>query len=237
MLSDTEAQNMPLFQNRYRLIVRSLCPDEKPRKVIDRLDLGGTKVEYRPFEDELQQSYLLGRCWWGTLRVFQAFCCGLYKLLRPLISSLCCCCSPLCSVVAEYFNRCPLFWRYLVCRCFRNCWYPRYHNLYGVYHTNLYGRGNLTDVRDSFYDNFLKYMRLKAGKSSLIFIVDDERNGKEAKEQIEAEHPTLRKCCDKIFVFEPQNPNGQNVWNQEEIRNLNRYLNALQQNYTPEHVL
>uniref|UniRef100_A0A4W3HUH2 Uncharacterized LOC103189741 n=2 Tax=Callorhinchus milii TaxID=7868 RepID=A0A4W3HUH2_CALMI len=98
-----------------------------------------------------------------------------------------------------------------------------YKTLYVFHHSVLQGRMNLTDVYDSLYDNVLKSTSNKAGKESIIFIVDDVQDGKTSQNNIKVEQPTLSQCCESVFVFQKTEKNR---WNQQEDRRLKTFLQA-----------
>eukprot|EP00062_Callorhinchus_milii_P023787 gi/632982994/ref/XP_007908428.1/ PREDICTED: uncharacterized protein LOC103189735 [Callorhinchus milii] len=194
-------------------IVRSLCSQQYLARVFNELKLiDHVEVEYSELSSAELDPSLLRKCW--MWRGWRYICLGIicfelrdlgYHWVFPG------CCGLTCLLLEKLLIR--------EARIFLGL--KNYKTLYVFHHSVLQGRMNLTDVYDSLYDNVLKSTSNKAGKESIIFIVDDVQDGKTAQDNIKAEQPTLSQCCKSIFVFQKTEENG---WNQQEDCRLKKFL-------------
>ncbi|XP_007883264.1 uncharacterized protein LOC103172281 [Callorhinchus milii] len=201
-------------------VVRSLCSQRELTRVFDQLNLiDHVAVKYSELSSaELEPSFLR-KCWmwtgWRYLKFVRRYICfgilwlGLTDLGFHWLYAGCCGLTYLLlekPVIREVQNF---------------LGFKRYKTLYVFHHSVLQGRMNLTNVYDSLYNNILKYMSHKAGKESIIFIVDDVQDGKTAQNNIKVEQPTLSQCCESVFVFQKTE---ENRWNQQENHKLKIFL-------------
>ncbi|OCT64702.1 uncharacterized protein LOC108701745 [Xenopus laevis] len=71
-----------------------------------------------------------------------------------------------------------------------------------LYHTVNRGRLNLTNIKDSLYDNELQILHDMLGKENVIVVIDDLEDSNSAeKDRILNEQPSLRRLARDVFLF------------------------------------
>ncbi|CAN2390448.1 hypothetical protein PRIEUP_LOCUS485, partial [Pristimantis euphronides] len=71
-----------------------------------------------------------------------------------------------------------------------------------LYHSKNRGRINITDVKDSLYDDELQYLSQKLKKKNVIVVIDDLTDSSEGqKETIQEAQPRLKELAEEVFLF------------------------------------
>ncbi|XP_043923662.1 uncharacterized protein LOC122798641 [Protopterus annectens] len=147
-------------------------------------------------------------------------------------------------IIVVRFGCCGSYRRCGICRGIMNivcgwCRYFRRPVVHILYHSKCYGRINLTDVNDSLYDGYLKYLSERFGSSRILMIIDDLDNPELTKQTVEKNQPTAVKCCEKIYYLkkeeeedkkgsesEQEKKTYSHTWNKEQIQDMFQYVKS-----------
>ncbi|XP_053550329.1 uncharacterized protein LOC128641811 isoform X2 [Bombina bombina] len=71
-----------------------------------------------------------------------------------------------------------------------------------LYHSKRRGRINIVDVKDSLYDNELKYLSEQLGRNNVIVVIDDlDDSSYEEKNRILGSQPSIKELTCELFLF------------------------------------
>ncbi|XP_040211478.1 uncharacterized protein LOC120942565 [Rana temporaria] len=96
-----------------------------------------------------------------------------------------------------------------------------------LYHTKNRGRLNVTDVRDSLYDEELEALSILLGRENVIVVIDDVENASdEEKVRILENQPSIGQYARDFFLFSSTHDKRNSPNSQKNLKEIKRIINA-----------
>ncbi|XP_056390134.1 uncharacterized protein LOC130284131 [Hyla sarda] len=109
------------------------------------------------------------------------------------------------------------------------------HCTFGIlYHTKNFGRVNITDVRESLYDEEIQDLSMTLGKKNVIVVIDDlEDTSDQVKSRILQTQPKIAQCA-KDLVLISYEDKADNMGHSAKSKLLKCFLSLPDDRYPPE---